>query len=146
MSFNKFIYKDGVWIAASTHNTSTEPTKHDLSEGCPAGFCHSPSAGGSTTTSPSKLDSSRRYDRAGQSQVRNLIQEDEARWAKQRRDKCENIVKQSIQDLNSGKVQVHDSAIHNAVKSFEDDRGRTHIVGPAHYNHLVETGRVPTDS
>ena len=74
----------------------------------------------------------RRFDKATDSQIRSLIQEDEAK--KKREMDTEPLIRQTKKDLETGKIRIHPGVLSDINKRVlphgteVDSRGVTHIV------------------
>lgn len=126
MAFGAWKYdaKLGKFVAASDHNQNSEPTQRGIVIGKPCGGAiRNP-----THLTLSEQVRKRYFDKPSESQIKQLIEEDQVK------SHAAEVVRESKQDLESGKMRINLEVINQRGKRIipfghiTDDRGITHIV------------------
>ena len=130
MSFGKWKLIDGVWVSTSQHSTQSAPQSRGITPGQAPGYriLHG--------IAQRKKDNLRKYDKPSEEQIAKLMQEDEA--AIKAQNDVTPVVKETKQDIASGKIKIHPGVLHNLngkyyekvvpTSNVTDDRGVIHII------------------
>lgn len=122
MNYGKWQLINGTWIRQDVHS-SNEPTKRGIIDGyAPAGFVHT----------ALKYEKNRRFDKPSDDEIRRAQNEDNE-YTNKAID-ITSTVRESKQDLQSGKIKIESNVIDDSNKrirpfsSVTDDRGVIHII------------------